>query len=234
MRSKLLMGILGAGVSLLLANVQLGAHHSFAAEYDANKPVAFTGTVSKMEWINPHAWIHVDVKKPDGKVEKWAVEAGPPGTLVRAGFTKDSLPIGTQIKVTGFRAKDGALVYIPHVRVAVGTRLDKNAFDRMLLALLSQERVQLQAPLLGEGSEVLEDLIVGGSRREDLLDLLVSEHQGRASADDRGQENVSVGDELHDASSATPRNLSARRLRRPSVASAAGPGRCSACRTALA
>ena len=85
------------------------AHHSFAAEYDANKPVTLTGTVTKMAWINPHSWIYIDVKKPDGNVENWAVEAGPPGTLIRAGFTKESLSAGTVIKVNGYRAKDGAL-----------------------------------------------------------------------------------------------------------------------------
>ena len=85
------------------------AHHSFAAEYDANKPVTLTGSVSKMAWINPHSWIYVDVKKPDGNVENWAVEAGPPGTLIRAGFTKESLAPGTVVIVNGYRAKDGAL-----------------------------------------------------------------------------------------------------------------------------
>ena len=84
-------------------------HHSFAAEYDANKPVTLTGSVTKMAWINPHSWIYIDVKKPDGSVENWAVEAGPPGTLIRAGFTKESLALGTVIKVNGYRAKDGAL-----------------------------------------------------------------------------------------------------------------------------
>ena len=85
------------------------AHHSFAAEYDADKPVTLTGSVTKMAWINPHSWIYIDVKKPGGSVENWAVEAGPPGTLVRAGFTKESLAAGTVIKVNGYRAKDGAL-----------------------------------------------------------------------------------------------------------------------------
>src|SRR5712691_9172990 len=85
------------------------AHHSFAAEYDADKPVTLTGSVTKMAWINPHSWIYVDVKKTDGTVDNWAVEAGPPGTLIRAGFTRDSLAAGTVIKVNGYRAKDGAL-----------------------------------------------------------------------------------------------------------------------------
>ena len=85
------------------------AHHSFAAEYDADRPVTLTGTVTKMAWINPHSWIYIDVKKADGSVDSWAVEAGPPGTLVRAGFTKNSLAPGTGIKVNGYRAKDGAL-----------------------------------------------------------------------------------------------------------------------------
>src|ERR1700747_1058727 len=85
------------------------AHHSFSAEYDADKPVTLTGSVTKMAWINPHSWIYIDVKKPDGTSENWAVEAGPPGTLIRAGFTKDSLAAGTVIKVNGYRAKDGAL-----------------------------------------------------------------------------------------------------------------------------
>ena len=85
------------------------AHHSFAAEYDADKPVTLTGSVTKMAWINPHSWIYIDVKKADGKIENWAIEAGPPGTLVRAGFTKESLARDTVIKVNGYRAKDGAL-----------------------------------------------------------------------------------------------------------------------------
>ena len=85
------------------------AHHSFAAEYDADKPVTLTGSVTKMAWINPHSWIYIDVKKADGKIENWAIEAGPPGTLVRAGFTKESLAQDTVIKVNGYRAKDGAL-----------------------------------------------------------------------------------------------------------------------------
>ena len=85
------------------------AHHSFAAEYDADKPVTLTGSVTKMAWINPHSWIYIDVKKADGTVDNWAIEAGPPGTLVRAGFTKESLAAKTVIKINGYRAKDGAL-----------------------------------------------------------------------------------------------------------------------------
>ncbi len=102
------MLILMAVVGLSVAPSVL-AHHSFAAEYDADKPVTLTGSVTKMAWINPHSWIYIDVKKSDGTVENWAIEAGPPGTLVRAGFTKNSLAPGTVIKINGYRAKDGAL-----------------------------------------------------------------------------------------------------------------------------
>ena len=105
---NLLMFIVMAAT--MISEVPLAsAHHSFAAEYDADKPVTLTGSVTKMAWINPHSWIYIDVKKSDGTVENWAIEAGPPGTLIRAGFTKDSLAGGTVIKVNGFRAKDGAL-----------------------------------------------------------------------------------------------------------------------------
>ena len=85
------------------------AHHAFSAEFDARKPVKLEGTVSKMQWINPHAWIHVDVKRPDGKLETWMIEGGTPNTLFRRGFTKDSLKTGTRIVVEGYRAKDGSL-----------------------------------------------------------------------------------------------------------------------------
>ena len=85
------------------------AHHAFSAEFDARKTVKLEGTVSKMQWINPHAWIHVDVKRPDGKLETWMIEGGTPNTLFRRGFTKDSLKTGTRIVVEGYRAKDGSL-----------------------------------------------------------------------------------------------------------------------------
>ena len=106
MRRKLVLAVTGAG--LLLNVPSLLAHHSFAAEFDAKRPVKFRGVVTKMEWINPHAWIHVDVKGPDGKVVSWMVEAGTPNTLFRRGFTKNSLAPGTEILVEGYQAKDGS------------------------------------------------------------------------------------------------------------------------------
>jgi Family of unknown function (DUF6152) len=106
MRKELALTV-GAAV-LLLSATQLRAHHAFAAEFDAQKPVKFRGTVTKMEWINPHAWIHMDVKSPDGKIVSWMVEAGTPNTLFRRGFTKNSLTPGTEILVEGYQAKDGS------------------------------------------------------------------------------------------------------------------------------
>ncbi|PYS41954.1 MAG: hypothetical protein DMG14_05630 [Acidobacteria bacterium] len=94
---------------LVLAVRPAIAHHAFAAEFDAKKPVKIRGTVTKMEWINPHAWIHIDVKKPDGTVEEWMIEAGTPNTLLRRGFTKDSLKAGTEVVVDGYQSKDGSL-----------------------------------------------------------------------------------------------------------------------------
>src|SRR5215468_7127695 len=94
---------------LVLAVKPAMAHHAFAAEFDAKKPVKLRGTVTKMEWINPHAWIHVEVKKPDGTVEEWMIEAGTPNTLFRRGLTKQSLQPGMEVVVDGYQAKDGAL-----------------------------------------------------------------------------------------------------------------------------
>jgi hypothetical protein len=96
-------------VAGLLLAAPAWAHHAFAAEFDAKKPVHLEGMVSKVELINPHAWIHVDVKGPDGKVTTWMVEAGSPNVLLRRGFTKTSVAVGTQVVVDGYQSKDGSL-----------------------------------------------------------------------------------------------------------------------------
>jgi hypothetical protein len=109
MRSRLFGVVAGAAFAVAAAAVPVIAHHSFAAEFDAKRPVKLRGTVTKMEWINPHSWIHIDVKTPDGKVEQWMVEGGAPNALLRRGWNKNSLLPGTEILVEGFQAKDGAL-----------------------------------------------------------------------------------------------------------------------------
>jgi hypothetical protein len=97
-----------AGLAICGGATRVLAHHAFAAEFDATKPVSFKGTITKMEWINPHTWMHVDVKKPDGTMENWAIEAGTPNVLFRRGFTKESLLPGTEVVVDGYQAKDGS------------------------------------------------------------------------------------------------------------------------------
>ena len=107
MRTKLFSIIVGAALIGATA-APLIAHHSFAAEFDATKPVTIKGKVFKVEWVNPHSWIHVEVKDPSGKVEQWAVEGAAPNALTRRGWTKNSLPIGIDITIEGFQAKDGS------------------------------------------------------------------------------------------------------------------------------
>jgi hypothetical protein len=93
---------------LMAATLSVSAHHSFSAEFDGSKSVTIEGKVAFMEWVNPHSWLHIDVTAADGKVERWKVEGGSPNVLQRLGWTRDSLPAGTKIKVTGSPAKDGA------------------------------------------------------------------------------------------------------------------------------
>ena len=96
-----------AGIGLLWT-VPMAAHHSFAAEFDEKQPIELKGTLTQLDWLNPHGWLHIDVKGPDGKVVNWAVEAGAPNALVRRGLRKTDFPIGSEVVVKGYRAKSGA------------------------------------------------------------------------------------------------------------------------------
>ena len=112
------------GACLLAAALPVWAHHSFASEFDVTKPVKLQGTVTRMEWINPHSWIHIDVKNPDGTVTSWMVEGGSPNPLLRRGFTKHSLEPGTEIVVEGYQAKDkGNLAVGKNITMPDGKRL---------------------------------------------------------------------------------------------------------------
>src|SRR6185295_1424677 len=98
-----------SAVGLLLAGVPVFGHHAFGGEFDPNKPVLLKGPVTKVEWVNPHAWIHIEVTKPDGTTEEWMVEGGTPNTLLRRGLTRESLTYGTELIVDGYQTKDHSL-----------------------------------------------------------------------------------------------------------------------------
>ncbi len=105
---RLKQAVLVAGIGLLAACLPLVAHHSFAAEFDSTKAITLQGVVTKLDWMNPHIWIYLDTKDDSGTVAHWQCEGGPPNTLTRNGWTKDSLKIGDQVNIEGFRSKDGS------------------------------------------------------------------------------------------------------------------------------
>jgi hypothetical protein len=125
MRTKLLSIAAGAGLLLSATAGTALAHHSFAAEFDRDKPVTLQGEVVMMEWVNPHSWLHIDVQQEDGNVERWKVEGGAPSALLRRGWTRDTLPAGTKVRVEGFQAKDGSLrANARDIEFPDGARLD--------------------------------------------------------------------------------------------------------------
>ena len=97
-----------ATIFIMMAAASVGAHHAFTAEFDGNQPVTLKGTVSQVEWINPHSWVYIDVKDADGKLTPWKIECGAPNQLLRRGWNKNSIPVGAEVVVEGYRAKNGS------------------------------------------------------------------------------------------------------------------------------
>ncbi len=108
MAKPAVIAYIAIGLALSAVPPPLAAHHAFSSEFDAAKPVRLRGKITKMEWINPHAWMHVEVRAEDGTTENWMIEAGPPGALVRRGWRKDSVKPGIEVLVEGYRAIDGS------------------------------------------------------------------------------------------------------------------------------
>ena len=106
MRTKFLL----SAAALLIGTAPILGHHAFGGEFDPNKPVLLKGPVTKVEWVNPHAWIHLEVTKPDGTKEEWMVEGGTPNTLLRRGVTRESLKVGTMLVIDGYQARDHSLL----------------------------------------------------------------------------------------------------------------------------
>jgi hypothetical protein len=108
MRPKVFLAVFGAGI--VMAGGAVLAHHAFTAEFDADQPIVLKGVISKAEWINPHSWVYLDVKDDAGKTTTWAIECGAPNALLRRGWNKNSLPIGSAVVIDGYRAKNGSSI----------------------------------------------------------------------------------------------------------------------------
>ena len=137
MRTKVSGFLVLAGAALWLAAVPVYAHHAFAAEYDATKPVTLDGTITKIELVNPHAWLYVDAKDETGKMVNWAIECGPPNALIRRGWRADSIPVGTKVIIKGFAAKsvpnhaNGGDIRLPDGKVLfLGTSGNGSPYDQ--------------------------------------------------------------------------------------------------------
>lgn len=137
MRTNVSLFLVLAGAAVLLAAIPAGAHHAFAAEYDATKPITLDGSITKIELVNPHAWLYVDAKESDGKVVNWAIECGPPNALIRRGWRADSIPVGTKVVIKGFAAKsvpnhaNGGDIRLPDGKVLfLGTSGNGSPYDQ--------------------------------------------------------------------------------------------------------